>query len=148
MKTVNLFKNIMIDCLTKEEILNWANNIFHKDKKQNYVLSINPEKINLFSKNIIPAELISKSSLRIPDGIGIVWAIKKIKKINTPRITGVDLFDDFLNLANNSKKKIFIYHLITIVIHQMTIVIHQMTIVIHLTKNLIQIFLKNINQDI
>ena len=81
MKTVNIFKKIKVDCLTNNEIINWVEDIFQNHKKQNYILCINPEKINLFNKNKIPLTLLDKSSLRIPDGAGIVWAIKRLKNI-------------------------------------------------------------------
>ena len=78
MKTIKLFNNIKIDCISKKEVLTWASNIFNQNKQRQYILCINPEKINLFKKNKISMSLIDDSSLRIADGVGIVWAIKKI----------------------------------------------------------------------
>ena len=110
MKTVTLFQNISIDCITKDEILLWAKKIFdNSSSKNNYILCINPEKIKHFKNGNIPIDLIDKSAIRIPDGIGIVWAIHKIFSISIERLTGVDLFLDFLNFADKNKKSIFIY---------------------------------------
>ena len=66
-------------------------------------------KINGLKNGDIPIDLIDKSAIRIPDGIGIVWAIHKIFSISIERLTGVDLFLDFLDFADKNKKSIFIY---------------------------------------
>ena len=109
MKKIKIFDNIQVDCLKKTEVIDWAENVLVSGIRRQYILCINPEKINLFKKDILSVKLLEKAALRIADGIGIVWAIKKIKNIKTERITGVDLFNELLVLSNRLGKKIYIY---------------------------------------
>ena len=109
MKKIKIFDNIQVDCLKKAEVIDWAENVLVSGIRRQYILCINPEKINLFKKNVLSVKLLEKAALRIADGIGIVWAIKKIKNIKTERITGVDLFNELLVLSNSLGKKIYIY---------------------------------------
>jgi N-acetylglucosaminyldiphosphoundecaprenol N-acetyl-beta-D-mannosaminyltransferase len=55
------------------------------------LITLNPETIISARNNKRLKSIINKASIIVADGIGLVWAIKKIHKININRITGIDL---------------------------------------------------------
>ncbi|WP_041082020.1 WecB/TagA/CpsF family glycosyltransferase [Thermotoga profunda] len=51
---------------------------------------------------------VQKADLIFPDGIGVVWAIKKIHKKNSQRITGIDTMIELCKIAEQRKWKVFL----------------------------------------
>lgn len=76
-------------------------------KKQIQITTPNPEQIILAIKDERLKKVINESDIAIPDGIGLVKVMqKKIKNNNNiERVTGVDLMENLLDLA---EKKNFI----------------------------------------
>ena len=105
----------------------------HKSSDKKFLLlTPNPEMIIEAQKNSIFKKILNTATLRVPDGIGILWAAyflnlpqrnfitflaslftillqtKKICKPIPERITGSDLFPKILELAAQNKKKVFL----------------------------------------
>ena len=92
----------------KDELLN---NIFkdYINKEQLFIVNINPEIIVKNYKNIKIKEKFNNEKYQIPDGIGIIWALKKKKRIIRERITGIDLMQDILKNAEKYEPKVYLY---------------------------------------
>ncbi len=52
-------------------------------------------------------KILQESDYTIPDGIGIVWAIKKIYKKKIKRITGVDFIQEVCGIAAKTEQSVF-----------------------------------------
>ena len=57
------------------------------------VLSLNPEIIMALQKNKALADFFKSNPCNIPDGDGLVWALRKIFKKKFDRLAGVDLLE-------------------------------------------------------
>ena len=102
----------LIEILEKVNIENsdsfyeWIDKQILLNKKQ-FIITANPEIIMLGKKNEEMSVLMEKATI-IPDGIGVVKALKLLKK-KSYRNTGIELVTHLLNYANENSLKVFIY---------------------------------------
>lgn len=96
-------------CVENEDTL--LENIFndYKSNNQIFVASINPEIVTKNHKNKYLKNEFNKQRYQIPDGTGIVWAIKKKYNILVKRITGIDLMLKICETSMNYNARIFLY---------------------------------------
>ena len=69
--------------------------------------TINPHSFVVARNDISFNESLIKSSYLIPDGIGIIHAIKFLYGLNVKRYSGAELHHDLLEIAESKKMKIF-----------------------------------------
>src|SRR3990167_7546297 len=55
------------------------------------IFTPNPEIINFARENPDYRKIVNKAQIKIPDGNGVVWAIKKIHKMQIEVIPGVEM---------------------------------------------------------
>ncbi len=102
----------------------YINNLYKKDKKsfikelekklktneKCFVVTVNPETIMKSEKdNQIKEILNDKSVTLVPDGIAIVKASKWLKIPVEERITGVEISEELLKIANTNKNSIYLF---------------------------------------
>ena len=81
-----------------------------KKSKKRFIITANPETIMLAEKDSqIKDMLDNEDILKVPDGIAVVKACKKIKMSVKERITGCDLSVDLLEFANKHKKNLYLF---------------------------------------
>ena len=73
------------------------------------IFSVNPEKIMRARKDPALSDALVSSDFLIPDGIGVVLAIKVLHKKKVSRITGIDLMELLLNKARERGYRIYIF---------------------------------------
>lgn len=100
---------IKINTDTKKEILNEIENSFDLNKKF-YITTPNPEIILKAVKNKKYKDILNKSYIATPDGIGVIMASKFLYKKNIikERISGSDFVYDLLKICEKRKKKVFL----------------------------------------
>lgn len=96
--------NLNVDDLTYSSIIDNINTA----SSQIVISSVNPEIVLACEDDLHLAKIINESDLRIADGIGVVWAVKRNYSKNIERITGIDLMDEILKSELKSKR-IFLY---------------------------------------
>lgn len=98
MKKQLLGVNITID--SKETILSEVTTyLLGKSKKSPFVIvTPNPEQVMLAQKDKDFLKLLNRADVALPDGVGIVWAMKGI----VLRISGVDFMSDCVRMANKN----------------------------------------------
>ena len=69
--------------------------------------TINPHSFVVARNDIFFKKSLIKSSYLIPDGIGVVYAIKLLYGLNVKRYSGAELHHDLLEIAESKKMKIF-----------------------------------------
>lgn len=89
------------------KILDDLNKINLKLKKQVVINTINPHSFITSDKDELFKKSLLSSDYLIPDGVGIVYAIKFLYQKAIKRITGADLHSFFLDHANKNKLKVF-----------------------------------------
>lgn len=93
-----------------EEFYNLAQENLINNKKM-FVITANPETIMIAEENkILKEAVLSKDSIVIPDGIGIVKGAKKLgyKEIDNT-ITGIEFVKMLLETCNQYKKSVFLF---------------------------------------
>lgn len=99
-----------IDIINKEEASYRVKaSLLHS--RQLKIITLNPEMVINASKNIEFQSALNNANLIVPDGTGIVWALKLLSTNNSEnleRIPGIELAENILQFANESAKKIAI----------------------------------------
>ncbi len=93
---------------TSKQLIRSIDKDIRKNEKSS-IIAINPEKIMLAYKSPSFMSILNNATYQIPDGIGIIFASKKLNGDIKSRITGIDLMGDLLKLANNKRYKVFLY---------------------------------------
>lgn len=81
-----------------------------QNKNQGVVVTANPEIMMYSDRNpIIKNDLMASDTLITADGIGIVFAYKRLLGKSITRITGVDLVEELIEFSAVYKKRLLIY---------------------------------------
>lgn len=98
-----------ISTKNKEKILKELEEDLKKENKR-FIITANPETIMLAEKDQETKVMLEKKeNLKVPDGIAVVKACKKIGMNVKERITGCDLSVDLLEFANKHKKSLYLF---------------------------------------
>ncbi len=100
--------NITID--DKEHILEHIKKYLEKGKRQKakgkseeikpfVIFTPNPEIITYAQKDEKFKQTVTSAQINIPDGIGVVWALRKLYGLNVKRLSGADLMLDLCIMA-------------------------------------------------
>ncbi|MBM7571366.1 WecB/TagA/CpsF family glycosyltransferase [Aquibacillus albus] len=95
--------NETYDSITKQLFYNI------EEKKQSFIVAVNPEKIMKASKDPQLRELINSADYQIPDGVGVLIASKLQGGSISNRITGIDLMNALIEEAEKQGKRVFLY---------------------------------------
>jgi len=71
-----------------------------KSKESLIIFTPNPEIITYAQKDKEFRQIVNSAQINLPDSRGVVWAIKKLYRINIEQIAGADFFFDLCYLAN------------------------------------------------
>ncbi|MGV2622775.1 UNVERIFIED_CONTAM: WecB/TagA/CpsF family glycosyltransferase [Halobacillus marinus] len=80
-----------------------------ENKKQSFVVAINPEKILKAQEDADLKNLLNKATYQIPDGVGVLIASKLNKGSIKERVTGIDMLMTLCGLAQENDKSVFLY---------------------------------------
>ena len=73
-----------------------------------HVMTVNPEFIMLAQENEEFRSVLSRVSLALPDGIGVLWASRMLGSHLQERVTGVDTVKGFSAIAANRGIRLFL----------------------------------------
>lgn len=73
------------------------------------LFALNPLKVVAAKKDTVVKDALCSANYLIPDGVGILFSASFKGHHFAERITGVDLLDDILEMANKEGKSIFVY---------------------------------------
>lgn len=103
----NIYTNLYIN--TKKECYKLIENKL-KNKEKEFIITANPETYMLSRKDSEISDMIyNKNNLIVPDGISIVKTSNLLGYNIKERITGVDLAEHLLTLANENKYKVYLF---------------------------------------
>lgn len=74
-----------------------------------YVLAVNPEKVYVLRENEFLNAFFAKATLLIPDGIGLVQALRFLHGVKVARVPGADLMQNICSVSARMGYKLFIY---------------------------------------
>lgn len=100
---------IPVDVVDMEAALAYVNESVRDNSQGKYILAVNPEKVFAINENSFLLDMFEKASLLVPDGIGIVMAIRMLHKKKVKRVPGSDLMPQICKQAAAAKHSVFIY---------------------------------------
>ncbi len=72
------------------------------------VATVNPEFVVMAQTNAEFARVLSESALNVPDGVGLLWAARRLQAPIQQRVTGQELVDRIAALAANCGYRVFL----------------------------------------
>jgi N-acetylglucosaminyldiphosphoundecaprenol N-acetyl-beta-D-mannosaminyltransferase len=100
--------DVPVDLVTMPKALEYVDNLLRGTKVGNTIMALNPRKVISLNNDPQLKEFFENSTLIIPDGMGVVWAVKWLFGKGTQRVTGIDLMDHICQLAAQEGYKIFV----------------------------------------
>ena len=100
---------IPVDCITMDGAVDYATRLIEEKKKGCYILAINPEKVMVLLKDTPLLKTFSSAALLIPDGIGVVMAMRWLHGLETVRVPGSELMPRLCTMAAEKGYGIFLY---------------------------------------
>ncbi|WP_221769652.1 WecB/TagA/CpsF family glycosyltransferase [Listeria booriae] len=97
-----------LDCLTMQETVAKVDEIIHAKIPVQHVV-INANKINLMQTDEKLRSIVNSSPLINADGASILLAAKMLGKKVPERVTGIDLMEEVLKLANEKAYRVFFF---------------------------------------
>ena len=107
MKT-EYFLNVPVDVIGYNDITKNVKK-YIQENKQMKIASVNPQIVVNGHKHPQALNYINNATYRIPDGIGIVKASQMNKGNIKHRVTGIDLMEKLLQVADDLGEKVFLY---------------------------------------
>ncbi|MHA1292007.1 MAG: WecB/TagA/CpsF family glycosyltransferase [Promethearchaeota archaeon] len=101
--------NIPLSVMSMREYIDYIVDILSTNKRGNNIIAVNTRKIITLQKDESLKELFEKATLLVPDGIGIVKAVRFLKGKKIERIAGSDLMQNICQLAPKKKYRLYIY---------------------------------------
>lgn len=97
-----------VDCVDMVGTLRLVEEYIRSASRPGTVLAVNPEKVYALRRNQFLSEFFAKAAILIPDGIGIVWAMR-LMGYTASRVPGADLMQEICRVAETRGYRIFIY---------------------------------------
>jgi N-acetylglucosaminyldiphosphoundecaprenol N-acetyl-beta-D-mannosaminyltransferase len=98
---------IPVHDVTMPETLDWIDH-FIQDRSPHQICTVNPEFIMAAQKDSEFKQILNRAVLNIPDGVGVVWAAKRVGRRLRERVGGSDLVLKISQRAAITGWKIFL----------------------------------------
>lgn len=80
-----------------------------KNKNKRFIITVNPETLMMSEKDEELKNILDGNYSFVPDGIAVVKAAKKLDINISERITGIDIAEHLLNVANINKYSMYLF---------------------------------------
>lgn len=97
-----------VDCISMTDALKYVDHHIRTVNKAGTILAVNPEKVYALRQSRFLRNFFSKAAILIPDGIGIVFAMR-MNGYKAERVAGADLMQQLCAQAEKKGYRIFIY---------------------------------------
>ena len=96
-----------VDCVTMPQALERCARLLDTPG-HHQVVTLNPEFVMLAQRDTAFRALVRDAALVVPDGAGIVWALRRQGIAGVERVTGIDLMRDLCELAAERQAPVFL----------------------------------------
>lgn len=100
---------IPVDAVGMEEALGVVDELVNHGEGMGLVLAVNPEKVLVLREDDFLREVFEEAALLIPDGIGVVAALKLLSGVEVSRVPGADLMQRICAESATKGYQIFLY---------------------------------------
>lgn len=101
--------DVPVDVVDMADALAYVEGLIQGPSVGNYVLAVNPEKVYVLKKDAFLKDMFEKAALLLPDGIGVVMAVRLLFGKKIERVPGADLMLNICNMSSAKGYKAFIY---------------------------------------
>ena len=106
-KRVNVL-GIPVDCVDVGRALEAVDAMVQGDRPRT-ILAVNPEKIMKAQSDPVLRDTLTEAGLVIPDGIGVVYAVRLLWKEHIDRVAGADLMPEICAQASQRGYRVFLF---------------------------------------
>lgn len=100
---------VPVDCVTMSDAVRVAESWVETGDHPLAILAVNPEKIIRAQQDPTLLTTLRASGLLIPDGIGVVFAVRLLGLGNLERVPGAELMPELCGLAAKKGYKVFLF---------------------------------------
>ena len=100
---------VPVDVVDMSSALKFVEQRIASEQPPGCVLAVNPEKVYAVRSSPLLKRLFDGAVLIVPDGIGVVWAIRWLEKCRISRVPGVDLMQEICALSAKKGYRIFVF---------------------------------------
>ena len=100
--------HVDFDNVTMEEAVNMAKELINEDGFK-YIVTPNPEIVWLCRKDEELREAVSGAALVIPDGIGVIYGAKLLKRPLKEKVPGADFAERLISALAEEGKSVFLF---------------------------------------
>ena len=101
------FCNCFVSKITKNGLLQLVEYWVEKRQKGNTISAMNMGKLVMMQKDVKLADYLRNSTIIIADGFPVYWAPRILGDPIPERITGVELMEDLLHLADKNHFRVY-----------------------------------------
>ncbi len=98
-----------VDAVDMSKALSFVEDYVRNGNTPGYILAVNPEKVFILRTNPFMREFFGKASLLIPDGIGVVKALRFLYGARVSRVPGADLMQNICAESVEKNYRLFLY---------------------------------------
>ena len=99
---------VPVDCVTMVQAIQWVETTLASDQPRN-VIAVNPEKVIKAGQDPELLVRLQKAGLLIPDGIGVVFAVRLFGLGPIERVPGSELMPKLCELAAQKGYRVFLF---------------------------------------
>lgn len=100
---------VPVDSVDMPGVLKRIDSLIKNGKRGSYILAINPEKVIFLQKDRFLKQMFENAALLIPDGIGVVHAVRLLYGLDVERVPGADLMHHLCRESARKGYRIFVY---------------------------------------
>ena len=98
-----------VDAVTMPQALEAVDRMLKGNKYGNAIIAMNPRKVMTIRNDEEMKTFVRKAALIIPDGVGMVKAVRLLYAKKIGRVPGVDLMQNICKLASKNGHSIFVF---------------------------------------
>ena len=100
--------DVPVDCITMDQAVDWAASRM-KEARPASVIAVNPEKIMKAQTDLTLQQCLRSAGLLIPDGIGVVMAVRLLGVGYAERVPGAELMPRLCAFAAQEGHSVFLF---------------------------------------
>jgi N-acetylglucosaminyldiphosphoundecaprenol N-acetyl-beta-D-mannosaminyltransferase len=115
---------VPVDCVTMEQAVHWVEAMLASTQPKN-VIAVNPEKVIKANQDPELLKRLQQGGLLIPDGIGVVFAVRLLGLGNLERVPGSELMPRLCERAAKKGYRVFLFGASEEVVSQAALVLRE-----------------------
>ena len=101
--------DVPVDAVDMATALDFVDRQVATARKPGYILAVNPEKVIRLRRDAALRQFFEEAVLLIPDGIGVVLAMRLLHRVRVERVAGATLMQKICERSARKGHRVFIY---------------------------------------